>query len=129
MEIRYVEGDGALTVVDFLALAQRVWPGRYEVESARAALGRTLNLTARSGSRLVGCVRLLSDGYFFTTITELLVDPDFRRQGIGSELMRRAWEASPTSIFFGAQPGREAFYERLGFERGLQSFSRRKPRP
>lgn len=127
--VRYLVPDSDLSTAEFLSLAQRVWPGRYDTAYVQLALAKTINITARSGPSLIGCVRLLTDGYFFTTVPELLVEPDFRRRGIGSELMRLAWEASPTSIFFGAQPGKEAFYERLGFERGLQSYGKRKPRP
>ncbi|WP_334259594.1 GNAT family N-acetyltransferase [Intestinimonas butyriciproducens] len=39
---------------------------------------------------LVGCLRILSDGYYFGTITELLVLPEYRRQGIGSKLLHPA---------------------------------------
>jgi GNAT superfamily N-acetyltransferase len=65
----------------------------------------------------------------FGTVTELLVDPAEQGQGIGRRLMELAWDASPTSLFFGAQPGKEQFYESLGYERSLASFARRKPRP
>lgn len=48
--------------------------------------------------------------------------------GIGKALMGKAWEVSPTSLFFGARPGRESFFEKLGYERSLASYARRKPR-
>jgi len=32
-------------------------------------------------------------------------------------------------LFFGAQEGNETFFEKLGYERGMSSFARRKPRP
>jgi hypothetical protein len=76
IEIAYRVDDRAVTAEQFLALAQRVWPGDYDPEHVRAALARTLNITAWIGSQLVGSVRILSDGYFIGTITELLVDPD-----------------------------------------------------
>lgn len=126
--IRYDANDEGLAVERFLALVQRVWPGIYDSELTRLALRRTINVTAWHDDDLVGCVRLLSDGSFFGTITEILVDPAWQRQGIGRRLMELAWEASPTGLFFGAQPGNEGFFEKLGFERSLQSYARRKPR-
>jgi len=46
-------------------------------------------------------------------------DPEYRRKGIGRELLRRALDAAPGgTIFLGAQPGNEAFFERAGFRRG-----------
>ena len=73
--ISYQVGDGALTAEAFLKLVNRVWPGEYDLERTEAALARTLNITARDGGELVGCLRILSDGCYFGTITELLVLP------------------------------------------------------
>jgi len=42
--------------------------------------------------------------------------------------MELASEATPTSLFFGAQPNAEGFYEKLGYARGLTSFSFKKQR-
>ena len=58
-------------------------------------------------NKLIGTVRILSDGYFFGTIPELMVDPEYQGQGIGKRLRELAWDASETSLFFGARPGKE----------------------
>lgn len=118
----YRVDDRALTAEAFLAFASQMWPGDYDVERTRAALTRTLNLTAYDGGRLVGCLRILTDGYFFGTITELLVLPAYQRQGIGSRLLRLAAAHTPTLLYFGAQPGAEAFYEKNGCQRSLPSY-------
>lgn len=120
--ISYQVGDGALTAEALLKLVNRVWPGEYDLERTEAALARTLNITARDGGELVGCLRILSDGCYFGTITELLVLPAYRRRGIGSQLLRLARENAPTLLYFGAQPGLEPFYERNGCRRSLQSY-------
>ena len=44
MEYRY--DDRALDAATFLAFVQQVWPGEYDVEKTRAALTRTINITA-----------------------------------------------------------------------------------
>lgn len=128
MQIAYAE-EPDLSAADFLELTQRVWPGDYAPQAVQSALGRTINLTARDEERLIGCVRLLTDGYLFGTVPEILVDPQYQGRGIGRALMERAWERSPTGLFFGAQPGNEPFFEKLGYERSMASYSRRKPRP
>lgn len=120
--------DDELTAAEFIDLAQRAWPGTYDQSTAENTLRRTINTTARENCRLIGAVRVLSDGYFFGTIPELLVDPDYQGVGVGRRLMELAWDISPTSLYFRAQPGEEGFYERLGYDRSLQSFFRRKPR-
>ena len=120
--MEYHVDDRALEAEEFLGFASRVWPGDYDVEKTRAALTRTLNITARDGGRLAGCLRILSDGYFFGTITELLVLPEYQGQGVGSALLRLAGEHAPTLLYFGAQPGVEGFYEKNGCKRSLQAY-------
>ena len=120
--MEYRVDDRSLSPESFLSLVQAVWPGAYDLEKTRAALERTVNITAREGSRLTGCLRLLTDGYYFGTITELLVLPAYRQQGIGSRLLQLAGEHTSTLLYFGAQPGLEPFYEKNGCRRSLTSF-------
>jgi len=113
---------------EFLALARRVWPRDYSLADASAALERTINLGAWDGTRLVGSIRILTDGYFFATIPEILVDPDYRRRGIGQRLMELALERAPRGkLAFGAQPESVAFFDRIGCERKLTSFVAARP--
>lgn len=120
--MEYHVDDRALEAEEFLGFASRVWPGDYDVEKTRAALTRTLNITARDGGLLAGCLRILTDGYFFGTITELLVLPEYQGRGVGSALLRLAREHAPTLLYFGAQPGVEGFYEKNGCKRSLQAY-------
>lgn len=110
-------------IAPFLALARRVWPREYDEAPAKEALQRTMNIGAWDGGRLVGAVRVLTDGYFFATIPEILVDPEYQRRGIGRELMHRAVALAPRNkLFFGAQPQSVGFFERLGCARGPVGF-------
>ena len=124
-DIRYREG---VDPAEFLSLGQRIWPGDYGLDEARIALARTTNIGAWDGAKLVGCVRLLTDGYFLATISEIFVDPDYQRRGIGRELMRRILELAPRGrLFFGAQPEAVEFFESIGCERRLTGFVARHP--
>lgn len=87
-----------------------------------------MNITVYDCTQLVGCLRILTDGYFFGTITELLVLPEYQKKGVGSELLRLAKENTPTMLFFGAQPGVEGFYEKNGCQKSLQSYAIEKER-
>ena len=120
--MNYIVDDQNLDVSAFISFVNQIWPGSYDLERTRGALSRTLNITARDGEKLVGCLRILTDGYFFGTITELLVLPEYRRQGVGSSLLRLAKEHTPTMLYFGSQPGVETFYERNGCQKGLPSY-------
>ena len=120
--IGYQTDDRQLEADVFLRFVKQIWPGMYDAAQTQAALQKTTNLTAYDGDKLVGCLRILSDGYFFGTITELLVLPEYRKQGIGSRLLQLAKQQAPTLLYFGAQPGLEAFYEKNGCRRSLPSF-------
>lgn len=135
LRIEYRTGASSVSAEAFLALANRVWPREYEPDRIAEALTRSINVSAWHGDRLVGVARILSDGYLFNAVSEVLVDPDFQRQGIGRTLMHQALGAAPGGrIFFGAQPGNEAFFEKIGFTRGPIGFVGRvedvlKPKP
>ena len=125
VDLAYRDG---FEVGEFLALAQRVWPRDYSVVDAAAALGRTINVGAWDGRRLVGSVRILTDGYFFSTIPEIMVDPAYQRRGIGRRLMELALERAPRGkVFFGAQPQSVKFFERIGCQRTLTGFGATHP--
>lgn len=126
--IDYRVDDRELDAASFLTFVNQVWPGKYDAEKTQAALSKTLNITAYDGKILAGCLRILSDGYYFGTITELLVLPAYQKQGIGSRLLQLAAEHTPTALYFGAQPGAEGFYEKNGCGRGLPSYTIRKKR-
>lgn len=126
--MEYRGNDCGLRASAFVPFVNQVWLGDYDMEKTQAALSKTVNITAYDGERLVGCLRILSDGYFFGTITELLVLPEYQRRGVGSRLLQLARESTPTMLYFGAQPGVEAFYEKNGCEKGLQSYVIKKKR-
>ena len=121
--MEYRVDDQYLNASTFLELVNKVWPGNYDSERTEAALAKTINISAYDGNRLVGCLRIFSDGYYFGTITELLVLPEYQRQGIGSELLELAKKNTPTTLYFGARPEVERFYEKNGCEKGMQSFT------
>lgn len=120
--MEYIVDDRKLTASVFLDFVNQVWQGDYDMERTRQALSRTLNITAYDDGKLIGCLRILTDGYFFGTITELLVLPKYQKKGIGSRLLELARENTPSMLFFGAQSGVEGFYEKNGCQKSLQSY-------
>jgi GNAT superfamily N-acetyltransferase len=103
----------------FIPLAQRVRPTQYETHKVRAALAKTTNIGAWDGARLIGVVRVLTDGYTFSAVADILVDPDYQRLGIGRTLMRHALAATPDArLLVEAQPDSVQFFERIGCDRG-----------
>jgi ribosomal protein S18 acetylase RimI-like enzyme len=107
----------------FIPLAERVRPTQYEVRRVRSALARTTNIGAWDGGRLVGVVRILSDGYTMSTIADILVDPEYQRLGIGRRLMQEALTAAPDArLIIEARPDCIGFFETIGCERGSAGF-------
>ena len=118
----YKVDDKELNASMFISFVHQVWPGDYDMERTKSALSKTLNITAYDQKELVGCLRILSDGYYFGTITELLVLPQYQKQGVGSKLLQLAKDNTPTMLYFGSQPDVEKFYEKTGCQKSLQSY-------
>jgi GNAT superfamily N-acetyltransferase len=96
-----------------------------ESPEARAAIPRMLKgsyyvMGARDASgKLVGMGRVISDGYSDAYIQDVVVLAELRGKGIGAEIIRKmAYHCIDSGISWVgliAEPGVDAFYERLGF--------------
>jgi len=75
-----------------------------------------LIVTARVDGVLVGVSRALSDFAFCTYLSDLAVDEQFQRRGIGRELIRRTHSAAGlnTSLILLAAPKARTYYPHIG---------------
>lgn len=65
---------------------------------------------------LVGAGRAISDGEAFATVCELVVAPDFQRQGIGSAILRSILaQLAVPKVILACVHGQEEFYRKEGF--------------
>ena len=86
-------------------------------------IGSTLVVSAWEGERLVGAVRVLSDGIFHSVIYDLLVDPAYQGNGIGRELVRRCLDRYPDAEWsLQTTEDVAGFYEKLGLQRAKGVF-------
>lgn len=60
----YNVNDRELSASVFIPFVNKIWPGNYDPEKTQSALSRTRNITVYDGNLLVGCLRILTDGYF-----------------------------------------------------------------
>lgn len=63
--MEYKVNDTKLVASAFIFLANQIWRGDYDMKHTQTALSRTMNITAYDNKLFVGCLRILTDGYFF----------------------------------------------------------------
>jgi len=67
---------------------------------------------------LIGFGRAISDGYIQAAIYDVVVLPDFQGDGIGRQIIDKIVDSLPGCNFIlYAAPGKEPFYQKLGFRR------------
>lgn len=78
----------------------------------------TLVISAWDNEKLVGVVRVLSDMIFRSVILDLIVDPEYQGNGIGSELVSLCVNHYPDSEWLVETKDYIApYYEKLGFKK------------
>jgi GNAT superfamily N-acetyltransferase len=73
-------------------------------------------VTARIDGLLIGIARAISDFAYCTYLSDLAVDEQYQRQGIGRELIRRTHEAAgrDTTLILLAAPKAVGYYPHIG---------------
>ncbi len=88
-----------------------------------ALLGSFLVAGAFDNDNIVGIARVLSDGCSDAYIQDVVVDPSYRKQGIGSGLINtlvaRLKECNVDWIGLVGEPGTENFYQKLGWQKKI----------
>ena len=99
----FTSADMGDRAVDRVRLAQQVSGSRFVV-------------SAWDGGRLVGFARAISDGVTNAYISTVAVLPDYRRRGIGREMMRRLLHDRDGLTFaLHSRPEAKQFYVECGF--------------
>ncbi len=66
--------------------------------------------------RLVAIGRMITDFEMYSSIFDVVVDPEFQKKGLGQMVMKALLEKAPkTCIYLTSTFGNEAFYHKLGF--------------
>lgn len=73
-------------------------------------------LTARSQERIIGIARAITDFSYCCYLSDLAVDKNFQKMGVGKKLMEMMSEISgaQTSLILLAAPSAEAYYSKIG---------------
>lgn len=85
---------------------------------ARAHAASYATVYAWHGDLLIGSARAVSDGIYYATIYDVVVDPAWQGKGVGRRLVQDLIERLPAEkIFLTSVPGKQGFYAKLGFLR------------
>ena len=101
-----------------LAEVYRLAPlGTYDPEQLQRAYEESqVCCFAYRGTQLIAAGRALSDGEYFAFICDIVVLPEFQRQGIGTRITNALSERSAAEkILLACVIGQEGFYRKLGF--------------
>ena len=119
-EIEYETG-GSSTTSEIIALFESSGINRPTKEPERIARmfsASNLVVTARCEGKLVGICRSLTDFAYCCYVSDLAVDRDYQRQGIGEALLTQTRQAvgDEVTIVLVSAPGAKDFYPKVGFQ-------------
>jgi GNAT superfamily N-acetyltransferase len=113
--------EPGLGVEEFLDVLERsTLAERRPIDQPETVRGMLRNadilVTARVEGRIVGVSRAITDFAYCTYLSDLAVDVDHQRQGIGRELIRRTHEAAGlgTTLILLAAPKAKGYYPHVG---------------
>ena len=122
MNLRY-ETARQISAGEFIDLLKRsTLAERRPVDDRKCieAMLRHANLlcSAWDGEKLVGVARSVTDFAFCCYLSDLAVDENYQRKGIGKELIRqtRSRLGDKAMIILLSAPKAEAYYPKIGFE-------------
>ena len=74
-----------------------------------------LIITARENGKLIGVARSLTDFSFCTYLSDLAVDENYQKMGIGKELIRLSKSATPNAkLILLSAPKAVSYYPKIG---------------
>lgn len=120
MSIAYTD-EKALAAEEFIGVLVRSTLARRRPVADPARIQAMIDnadivLCARDGKKLVGVARALTDFSYCCYLSDLAVDADYQRRGIGRDLIRRTREIAGmnASLILVSAPGAVSYYEGIG---------------
>jgi len=112
--------NDSLSDVDWAQLKADLAEDRFDngrsPDALRRSFARAQHVAlARDGDRVVGTARMLSDGVCNAYLVDVWTQASYRRQGIGSAMVRQLMAAVPGQHIGLQTDDAGAFYAKLGF--------------
>ena len=120
-----IDADQFIDLLERAGLAARR-PVDERDRIASMVLNADIMMTAWDGDLLVGVARSVTDFAYCCYLSDLAVDKDYQRRGIGAALMDRTQEliAGDAKLILLSAPQAEEYYPRHGFARHDSAWSR-----
>ncbi len=116
--------ENALCYEDYRKLRESVGWLLFSKEQTQKALNNSLyTVIAAEDNQTIGMWRLIGEGMYYM-IADIVVQPDYQKQGIGKKIISMIMEyvdrttpiGGRSSIQLIAEKGKETFYEKMGFK-------------
>lgn len=121
-----IKFTNTISTAEFCKLRESVGFQKLTIKQAETVLSNTTFIVnAVYGEKSVGIVRVLTDMLTDAYITDVIVNPDFQGKGLGKQLLDKtleylkchSMEKVTLACSLYANPGKEVFYEKLGFKK------------
>jgi len=123
------KSDRKISIDEFIDVLKRSTLDERRPVNSRDRIEKMLEygnvlITAWDGDKLVGVSRALTDFAFCCYLSDLAVDKDYQKQGIGKRLVAETHEASGklTSMILLAAPAAATYYPKIGMEQFTDCF-------
>ena len=117
---------GADSYIDFLKrtnLGSQYPKERFRERIERLVKNVSISLVAKDGEKIVGVLFGLTDFAYWLYVTDLGVDRDYEKQGIGRTMMKMAHEIAggekDIAVYLIANDKAVPFYEKIGMEKSV----------
>jgi len=113
-----------ISIEEYLYLRDSVgWKKICAAQADAGLKGSAYIIAAQKGDETIGMARLITDGGHSAFIEDVIVLPEYQRQGIGSIMVRMILEYLKSdledgywyNVFLVSAKGKEPFYSSLGF--------------
>lgn len=112
-----------ISVEEYNNLRQSAGWNMIKPDRADKGIKNSVCFVATEDGKAVGLARLISDGGYVSAIYDVIVLPEYQRQGIGMALMQKVMDYIWTNLEEGeeqmiclfAAKGKEPFYKKFGF--------------
>lgn len=117
-----------LTTIDWeyvVSLFYKIeWKRRTPEEIAAAFGNSTTTLFVFDHEKIIAFGRVVGDGRYYAMLADIVVDPDYQKQGLGKYLVTTLNNQLENYHFvnLSAAPGADAFYKSMGWKKQTTAF-------